>query len=571
MTARCRLSTALSVLLSATVLPVPAVSWGATARGAQDLIPCGHWIYDALEAIALEARVLNFSDSAPVTIQYVRDVLAEFDYDALSELARAQYDRIEAYCTETALAISSDLLYVGIEPTFNLEGYYKTNGDIAWTYDRYNRGALIDAPIRIGVRDWVTMSATMVLQQTQGAGEQDGTWCNIPFDMSTIDTNFPHSAYFSAGVKLTPRTGVQLLVNQGTQSIGRTLGGSIIISDYLTGTTYAKLSAYSPAIRYSAQVAELNVDKYYYGHELNVRFFKRFSVTLEEGLLVYAPLELRYLTPWTIYHGFAAWRDYGTFDNDRSDDDPESHTCDYLGVKLEYTPFRGGRFYGLFCMTQYQTPYEKKHYSDSPTPDGLGFQGGTEWYVPLGSGYLHLGLEGTYTQPFLYIKESPNWSMVRTYSEIMQPQAVFYEWIGSPFGPDTVSAMLTAGYSRPGLFSLDTTYLFMARGELSGTHAFDSVAWGGQQTAINEETAERDWPYPTSDTLHKVSWTTPTGVPEYVNRLSVRGTWRATPWLRLCVQPAYVVIFNRGHVRGETARGFEIALAVEFSPVKLIR
>lgn len=540
----------------------------AVPRGAQELVPCGHWVYDALEGIALEAKTLNFADSAPCTIGHIRDMLAEIDYDALSEPGRLQYERIEAYFAESSLSIGSDLLSLGVEPTLHLEGYYKTNDDIDWTFDRYDRHGVIEMPFVVGVSDYATISATMAFQQTKGAGLEDDNYSNIPFDVGTIDTNFPYSAYMSTGAKLSEKTGVQFMINQGTQSIGRTQTGSIIISDYMTGATYAKLSAYSPAIRYSAQVAELNVDKYFYGHEVNLRLFKRFSVTVQEGLLVYAPLELRYLNPLSIYHGFAAWRDYGTFDGDTSDDDPESHTCDYLGIKLEFAPFRNGRFYGLFCMTQYQTPYEKANYSDSPTPDGLGFQGGTEWYIPLQKGYLHFGLEGVYTQPYLYIKESPNWSMVRTYSEIMQPQAVFYEWIGSPFGPDTISASATAGYEQPGVFSVDASYLFMARGELSGTRAFETVNWGGQATAIDEATAEAAWCYPTDSTLYKKDWTTPTGTPEYVHQFSIRGTWNALPWLSITAQPAYVLIFNRNNERGNTVHGFEIALACSISCLK---
>ena len=538
----------------------------ALPRGEQELIPSGHWVYDALESISLEAGILNFAGSSPCTIRHMRDMLSEIDYGSLSEPGRAQYDRIQAYFGEENIALVSDLLSVGLEPTFNLEGFYKSNDDLDWVYDRYSRHGLIEVPATIALGNYVTMGATMTLQQNQGAGLHDDNYSNIPLAPGDIDTNFPHTAYFSTGTKLTEKTGLHFMIQQGTQSVGRTQGGSVIISDYLTGATTAKLTAYAPALQYSAGVTEMNVDKYFYYHELNARIFRRFSVTLLEGLLVYAPLELRFLNPWSIFHGYAAWRDYGDYDGDLSGDDPESHTCDYFGVKLEFTPFTGMRFYGLFAMTQYQTPYERENWPDSPTPNGLGFQGGTEWYLPLQKGYFHFGLEGYYADPYLYIKESPNWSMVRTYSEVMGDHAVFYEWIGSPYGPDTISASLTAGYDRPGLFGIDATYLFMARGEMAGTSVFDESVWGGQRTA-NPDPA--DWCYPTDETLDKVDLTTPTGTPEYVNRLAVRASWQAKPWLKLTAQPAYVLIFNHDNQEGETAHGFEIALACQFSPLKM--
>ena len=559
-------------LLFLSALPLSAISsLSKIPRGAQELIPSRHWVYDALEAISLEARILNFADSAPVSVQHIRDMLAEIDYDSLSEQGRTQYDRIESYFEEAYIGIQSDLLSVGMDVTFNPECFYKSNDDIDWTFDRYSRSGLIEAPVTIGVGDYVTMSATMALEQNKGVTLHDDNYTNIPTSASQIDTNFPHTAYINAGKKLTEKTGVQFMMHLGEQSIGRTQSGSVIWSDYLTGATTGKLTFYAPALQYSAAVTELNVDKYFYYHQLDVRLFKRFSITLLEGLLVYDSLELRYLNPWTIFHGFAAWRDYGDYDGSMDyDSDDETHTCDYFAVKMEFVPFSGMRLYGLFAMTQYQTPYERSNWPNDVTPDGLGFQGGGEWYIPFASGYLHFGLEGTYTQPYLYIKASPNWSLVRTYSENIGDHAIFYEWIGSPFGPDTIAGELTAGYETPGKLSVDLTYLFMARGEQSGTSVFDSINWGGQVTQFTSDDAD-SWCYPTDANGQSQYKSTPSGTPEYVNRLSVRLTWQAKPYLQIIAQPAYVLKFNTDHVVGETAHGFEIALAFELSPLRLLK
>ena len=47
--------------------------------------------------------------------------------------------------------------------------------------------------------------------------------------------------------------------------------------------------------------------------------------------------------------------------------------------------------------------------------------------------------------------------------------------------------------------------------------------------------------------------------------------FRSQPWLKMAVQPAYVLKFNSDHVQGETAHGFEIALAFELSPLRLLK
>ena len=82
--------TLLAVLwLGMVAVLLPALPRGGR-RGGQELIPSGHWIYDALMAVSLESRTVNFADSAPLTVQELTLYLDEIDYDALSEGGRAQ-------------------------------------------------------------------------------------------------------------------------------------------------------------------------------------------------------------------------------------------------------------------------------------------------------------------------------------------------------------------------------------------------------------------------------------------------------------------------------------------------
>ena len=534
------------------------------ARSAQDLVPVGHWIYDAMMAMSLESRVLNFADSAPLSIQELTTYLNEIDYESLSDVGRAQYDRIYKYIEETRFAFGVDLLSVSIEPEVNVEGFYKSNENLDWVYDRYSRQPVFDCPLVISCADYFSMSMEMSFGSSKGATLQHKYYSNFPYLTKNMDVNFPYNTYFNAGYKFTDKTGIFLQVQQGSQSIGRTLGGSIIMSDHLTGTTQAKISAYNPVFKYTGSISQFNVDKYLYMHNIEARLFKIFTVGVQESVLVAAPLELRFMNPWTVFHGFSPWRDYGDELGKRDQDDPESHTCCYLTAKITATPIKYLRLYGLLALTQYATPYEKANWPDSLQPNGIGGQWGAESYIPLSNGYLHFGLEASYTQPYLYIKESPNWSLVRTYSENMGDHTIFYEWIGSPNGPDTISAHFTGGYEVPAKYSIDGTYLFMARGEMSGTGVFDKIAWGGQKT--EEGTTTSGWCYPTE--LSQRDYTTPHGVPEYVHRFSVLGTLYAKPWLKISAQPAYVMVFNRWHQSGNFASGLEIALSVKCSFIR---
>ena len=560
-----------------------ALSLAARPRGAQELVPSGHWVYDALMAVSLESRIVNFADSAPLTVQELSLYLDEIDYDALSDGGKAQYDRIRAYFSESIFSFGSDLISVGVEPSVNPEAFFKTNKNIDWTFDRYSRQPVLSVPLGITVGDWVAMKMDVSLGENKGMALHHDNRTNIPISASEIDVNFPSYGYLSAGARLSEKTGIGVQIALGPQSIGRSLNGSVIMSDYLTGTTTAKLLFYSPNFKYTGAVSEFNVDKYLYTHQFDVRLFQRVTFTALEGVLIYAPLELRFMNPLTIFHGFSPWRDYGDDDGNRNVDDVESHICAYLGLKTEFVPVNGLRFYGMFAMTQFQTPYERSNWPDDKTPNGMGGQLGSEAYIPFREGYLHFALEGYYAQPFLYIKEGPNWTLVRTYSENIGDHALFYEWVGSPFGPDTVSCELTAGYERPGKFSVDAMYLFMARGEYcSGSNAFtDALGWGGTDSVVGEgnrigkgddKTDDfKNWVYPRKSQdnwRERRDWVAPTGTPEFVNRLAVRGSWYAKPWLKLTAQPAYVFVFNHGHERGSFEHGFEMAFAVQCSFIR---
>ena len=118
----------------------------------------------------------------------------------------------------------------------------------------------------------------------------------------------------------------------------------------------------------------------------------------------------------------------------------------------------------------------------------------------------------------------------------------------------------------------------MARGEMSGTNVFDTMTgsdgkygWGGVYTGHDYPDG---WCYPGIDgkgnttdssvfpdkTAKQLqSLVTPTGTPEFVHRVSLRGTYRFSSSVEGVVQPSFVYILNKGHQHGKTACGIEVA------------
>lgn len=540
-----------------------------TRRGKQDLVLCGSWVYDSLTAIAMECGTVNLSDRAPLTINEILLYVEELDRDSLSEAGKAHYDAVMHYVNEELPAAELGEISFSADPVFSAEGQYKSNDSLEWIFDRYERSPFLSAPVRIEALDVFSMYMDVVLRQNRGIRLHNDNYTNIPLEASDMDINFPDDAYVSTGIALGKQTFVNFRAGINSQSIGRTSMGSLIWSEYLTGASSASLCIYNPDFRWTMNVTEFNVDKYMYSHGFDLRLFKKLSLSAMESVYVNAPFELRYMNPFTVYHGMSAWKDYDP-------DNAATHVSSYFSLKFNFVPCRFLRFYGLWAMDQFQTSYEIKHWPDDVTPNAMAWQLGAESYIPLDDGYLHAWLEGYYAEPYMYIKESPNWTFVRTYRENIGDMAVFYEWVGSPLGPDTVAGELNLGYESRKKWSVTATYLFMARGEYSGTKIFENISWGGDKTDFDytgETDADGDghpddlaeWAYPDKkgqghdEAKRRQSFKTPHGTPEYVNRISLRAEYRLNDAVTFRAQPGYVFVFNNDNKSGRFEQGFEFA------------
>ena len=542
----------------------------AGGRNKRELVKSGSWVYDSLQLLAIQNGKVDFSDNAPLSVAEIELLLSEYDYDSLNENCKFHYDKILSYFEEENFSFTSGIFSAGAGAAVNLEGYYKANDDLAWTYNRYSKEPLLSFPVTLSLGDILTMSTTLDVQQNRSVMERNGTFCNIPFSADDFDINFPDNGYLSLGVDLPSNTALNFRIGMGEQNIGRSLSGSVIFSDYMSGAAWANLEIFSPNIKYNMNVTELNVDKYMYSHILDFRFFNKIHFSAMESILVAAPLELRFLNPLTIYHGMTPWLDY-------SGDGGEGGTCAYFCLKFAYTPVKNVRLYALYAQDQFQTQYELKNFPNDCTPNAMGFQLGVESYVPVKNGNLHFWLEGYYAQPYLYIKEDPSWSLVRTYRENIGDMGIFYEWVGSPFGPDTIAAEFNAGYECNDRWAINFNYLFKAAGEYSGTNVFDSLDWGGHVTGQLSDPSV--WPYPRgssdadkqAEAKRRQALKCPSGIPEYLNRASIRASYKVNDYFQIVGQGAFVFVFNNDNIEGQFACGPEATLSLRCDLTKFAK
>ena len=538
---------------------------------AQKIIYPEHWAYDALTALAIEQNISFFSGS-PLTVRRFKAMLREINTETLSSAGSVIYDKLQDYLSsETFLSFGTDVLKLDVDVLLQPEFYLRSNHDLKWMYDNYYRLPLLSFPITFSFSPYFAA-------HFEGNFEQSRTAVNDPRNYTNFPTNnysmtIPHRAYLSLGFPFSDYSGIQFRIGIGEEFVGRTHLGSVILSDTMQSITYAALTAYTPVFEYGARVLQLDVNKYFYMHVLQTRFLKRLSLTVMEGTLVNAPLELRFLNPLIIFHNLAAWSDYEDHVGEETAMDRSPHETDrtnmrvgsFFGAKLEIQLLRMMRLYGLWAFNELQTPRENDIEPDAFKSDSFAFQLGAEFAIPLSDASLTFGIEGLYTYPFVYVSRDKRWSFYKPESGNSRPEysvpeehrnASFKHWTGTPFGPDSIAVAIWARYTEdPWTFA--GQFLFAAQGERSPLSIFDTDTYHPILTRDIEETNLR----------------TPTGIPAYTYQINFRVTrsMGTGNWITASLNPGYIIVVNHSNERGNTEHGFEVTLSVQFIPRELHR
>jgi hypothetical protein len=524
----------------------------------QKLLYPGDWAYDALAVLSQDAGLVFFADST-VTVSQLGAMLGEIDEETLSDAGRNLRRQLRSYLDAPALfSYQSDGLSVGADLSFSAEAFVKSNDAVPWVHDYHERTPLFTAPLTLSFGSFLTAGLDPQFAQNEKTALSAENPVNIPLDpVAEADLHFPKRAYLSLGIPFGTASGVYAAIGIGENFFGRTRTGSILLSDYLDRVSFARLSLFSPNLRYGAEIMQLEAVKYLYMHYIQVRLFRRVSLSLTEGVMVNAPLELRYLNPMMVFHNLEPWKTYDDYNDDLGNGSTpaeptgETRAGAFFGVRLEAQPWRYVRLYGLFGMNQAQLPIEREKWGNVLTPDAMAFQAGIEASVPAGGwlgrmeGYWRFGLEGVYTYPYMYIKYDKGWSFFKESAQV--DNMTLRQWTGTPFGPDSVAGTVWAGYELPRAWAFSASFLFAAQGELSSTAIFDTDAYRSTPAVSSVVTP-------------------PTGTPAYTATTTLTGAWSPRPWLTLTLQPALRTVTNSGHVSGKTEQSFELAFTARFKP-----
>jgi hypothetical protein len=524
----------------------------------QKILYPGDPIYDSLAILAMEGGVVFLSGST-LTVMQAEQLLERVNPDSLSPSALIRYNQVRSSLAEDgSLSLGSHILRFDLDPALQPELYFKTNKDLGWVYDRNQRLPFFPFSTAFSLSSFLTLEADLYFGENRRLSDVHDNYFNFMYDkmmggVQNIDTNLPKRAYISAGYPFGHGMGINFRLGIGDDFIGRTRTGSIILSDNMKEPSYGNLTIYTPYLKYTADVMQLEVTKYFYLHRISVNVFDFLSFSMVEGVVVNAPLELRFLNPLMIFHGLTSWETYrmkGGYNEQFFGGGDEDRVGSFLGMIFDGRVWKYGRVYGMIAMNQLELPGFERG-SESTTPDAFAFQGGYESFIPVSLGYLTFGLEGVYTFPYMYVLNSVNWSFVRESKEVSNP-ALIREWTGTPFGPDSIAGTLWVGYQSSSPWSVYVSFLMLVQGERSGTDIFD---YSPYFPTVHEDILVR----------------TPTGTPTYTYVISAEGKWSPLDWLHLSARPAYKIVagsprYANYTYQAEQGHGFEISLSARITP-----
>lgn len=500
----------------------------AETYGSQQLIPAGHWVYDALFMLSNETKRTSFAADAPISVGELKMYLDLVPFEKLGDSGKKLYDRLSEYLGKKSFSIDMGPVYFG----FNLNAapgiFYKSNSDVDWSFatdytghknsvDGYNilqkenyrtkaDGSNVDwddeknhsadglphgiedsraeygaysgfvnsdgwksfaeIPLYLGWSDYFVIHTGISLAKSFWGMSADSNVTNIFFNTSDMDFMWPKTAYGSAG-KTFEKWGVNVNFGRQGLQVGKTLTGSVIYNSTFETEGYFQLNLYSPRMKYNLDVVQVNTNKYLYMHSVEARpLFDWIRFGILEATMVQSGFELKHLNPLMIMHSFGSWEDSDYVSSDEKSIYGEAHICQYMGISLELTPFKYTRLYFLYAQNEMQTMFELGSPSANSIPDGIGFQAGLELTIPdKNEGWWTGTLEGIYTTPFCYIKQGADWSLYSSRNDMQSNSDVpLYSWIGSPFGPDALGFQARLAYSKISKWNAELDYLFLAHG-----------------------------------------------------------------------------------------------------------
>lgn len=526
------------------------------------------WVYDTIADLASECGQITQLNSSPLPKAQLKQAIEVIDRDSLKPSSQERYDNLLAYLDTEYWSIGAEPVMLGIKVRGSVEVFKRSEDEMErdWDYlDRYiNQSGLFKAPVYLTVGNYVTLEAGFDKFGNYSNIIDDDNWTNIQYAPGIWD--WPKTAYASIGIPVLGHSAINFQIGRNGMQVGNTSQPSVILSNRFTTDGYASLSFYSPAVYYIGSVQQIETNKYFYLHHINLKPFKFLSIGLVDGTLVHSGFELRYLNPLMFMHSF-----YSKLDQSYED---KNGISQYFGLTFECVPIKNLRLYGLFAQNEIQAFGELSTEEGRSTPNGMAWQFGATYNLSTdGPGSWIFNAEGQYVSPWCYTRGTPGNTFVSDHITHFGDQKRTF--IASLGGPDSASATVNASYEVPGKWNAKLSYDFVAHGENyiekmiqqyyeapdpsdpSATKGYDGYYYYPDSRSYQDE-GNPNSPYADIHDAAKVARDMSlTGTVECSHKLTLSGEYVFNKWITVQGAASYKFMFNAGNVQDKFLHGVE--------------
>lgn len=474
------------------LLGVALLLSAAPIEGRQNIYPVDTELHEAITHLYITQGLSLPSTAGPWSKDELIGMLSRLDSLKLDAAALHTYDYVQntLYAPNASFSIGLHLateLYLHANTTS-----YTQNND--WIYNYDSRKAPLSIPLELSISELFYAYSNIELNNVKynkidstikGSSPLYGkyTWTTNLFhfwrpDRVEFDANFPYRSFGSLG-----GNGWNFELGRDKLSWGPGKTGNFLLGDHLQYHNQGRFTAYGETMKFTfvtsffphpdemfgspsfTQSHELEGLKMFMGYRMEWRIpGNKVGLAISESIMYQSAdghLDLRILNPFMIYHNYYVLRNANSL----------------ITLELDYTPIPSLNLYTQIALDELAIGEEitatDKH------PNAMAFMLGATYSLPYKKGILHLGLEGVYTDPYMYLRSKDGQgaqlggatdtlnfigAIRRWYdNDLIYDQ----EYIGYRYGGDAVVGNLEVGYKEYGSFSLLGHLFFMAHGEIT--------------------------------------------------------------------------------------------------------
>lgn len=425
-----RLATALLVSLIA-LAPLSAID-SANARTVSANDP----LYQSVRRLALVSGSIPPQAVSPISLAELESVLLAIDSDALSPVEQDEYQRVLKLIEATGNSPAA-----GFGLGIDIEGYLHISDEAdEWWHWYPNRRPLLRVPITVNPLPGLTIDVQLDWRKNYPTFPDDLTYQTVnpdPFsnvfsDLRETDVQFPFLALTSAAGD---RWSVQFGRSRLSWGSGHT--GSLLLSDHAEYHDFLMASLFGKRAGFRALFLDLEPwisegsstepERAFLARRVELQPFNWLSLAANEAMIFHGkPIELRYLNPLVLLHNWFLVN-YGN---------------SMINLEVAARPMAGLELWAHLAIDQIQSQIEEERGYPDREPEAFGFLAGVEYVLSVGTGWVTVGTEWVYLNPWMYIGRSILGGFSyrrRVQAENVLPsgaKVIVTKPLGYPLGPD---------------------------------------------------------------------------------------------------------------------------------------